>query len=112
MLLHPDPDEPQLLCIDPTQYRYELIRPLLLFPDRSATQRAQETGTHPETVGRLKRRFVQQGMLGLGPAPLDILPARLSFFRINATGLTKLQRHTADPAAEKTRLRAFILRLG
>jgi len=76
VLLHPDPDEPQLLCIDPTQYRYELIRPLLLFPDRSATQRAQETGTHPETVGRLKRRFVQQGMLGLGPAPLDILPAR------------------------------------
>ena len=38
--------------------------------------------------------------------------ATLSFFRINATGLTKLQRHTADPAAEKTRLRAFILRLG
>jgi hypothetical protein len=36
----------------------------------------------------------------------------LSFFRINATGLTKLQRHTADLAAEKTRLRAFILRLG
>ena len=76
MLLHPDPDAPQLQLLDPTQYRYELIRPLLLCPERTATQRAQETGTHPETVGRLKRRFDQQGMLGLVPATLDVLPAR------------------------------------
>jgi hypothetical protein len=49
-------DDPLLPCIDPTQQRYELIRPLLLCPERTATQRAQETGTHPDTVGRLKRQ--------------------------------------------------------
>jgi hypothetical protein len=48
---------------------------LLLCPERTATQRAQEPGTHPETVGRLKRRFAQQGMLGLLPDPLDLHPA-------------------------------------
>ncbi len=72
---HPDPDDPQLPFLDPTQYRYELIRPLLLCPEQSATQRAQETGTHPETVGRLKRRFEQQGMRGLVPDTLDVRPA-------------------------------------
>ena len=35
----------------------------------------QETGTHPETVGRLTRRFAQQGMLGLVPESLDVHPA-------------------------------------
>ena len=76
-LARPDPetDDPLLPCIDPTQQRYELIRPLLLCPDRTATQRARETGTHPETVGRLKRRFEQQGMLGLVPDTLDVHPA-------------------------------------
>ena len=75
MRSHPNPDDPQLRFLDPTQQRYELIRPLLLCPERTATQRAQETGTHPETVSRLKRRFDQQGMLGLVPATLDVLPA-------------------------------------
>ena len=76
MLPHPDADDPQLPFHDPTQQRYELIRPLLLFQERTATQRAQETGTHPETVGRLKRRFEQQGMLGLVPDTLEVLPAQ------------------------------------
>src|SRR5262249_4198832 len=71
----PDADDSQLPFLDPTQYRYELIRPLLLCPERTATQRAQETGTHPETIGRLKRRFAQQGMLGLVPDTLDVHPA-------------------------------------
>ena len=75
MLSHSDPDDPQLRFLDPTQYRYELIRPLLLYPERTATQRAQETGTHPETVSRLKRRFDQQGMLGLVPDTQEIIPA-------------------------------------
>jgi transposase InsO family protein len=75
VLPHSDPDDPQLRFLDPTQYRYELIRPLLLYPERTATQRAQETGTHPETVSRLKRRFDQQGMLGLVPDTRELLPA-------------------------------------
>jgi len=51
--------------VDPIQWRYELIRPLGLLGEGTATPRAQDTHTHPETVGTLKRRFEQQGMLGL-----------------------------------------------
>src|SRR5947208_7827381 len=53
---------------DQLQWRYEVIRPLVLFADRTATQRAHETATHPETVRTLHRRFRQQGMVGLLPA--------------------------------------------
>ena len=84
-------DDLQLPFSDPTQQRYELIRPLLLDPERTATQRAQETGTHPETVGRRKRRFAQQGMLGLGPDTLDVLPARRQL-RVPETVVHELQR--------------------
>ena len=91
MLPHPDPDDPQLRLLDPTQYRYELIRPLLLCPERTATQRAQETGTHPETVRRLKRRFEQQGMLGLVPDTLEVFPARRQL-RVPDSVVRELQR--------------------
>ena len=47
---------------DHVQWRYELIRPLVLFDDRTATQRAQETHTHPDTVRTFTRRFRQQGI--------------------------------------------------
>jgi hypothetical protein len=40
----------QLGFVDQTQWRYEVIRPLVLFADRTAQQRAQETETHPDTV--------------------------------------------------------------
>jgi len=88
---YPDATDPQLPLLDPTQQRYELIRPLLLDPERTATQRAQETGTHPETVGRLKRRFAQQGMLGLLPDTLDVHPARRRL-RVPDTVVHELQR--------------------
>jgi hypothetical protein len=64
---------------------------LLLDPARTATQRAQETGTHPETVGRLKRRFAQQGMLGLVPDTLDVRPAHRQL-RVPDTVVHALQR--------------------
>jgi transposase InsO family protein len=91
VLLLPDADEPQLPFTDPTQYRYELIRPLVLFQDRTATQRAQETATHPDTVGTLKRRFEAQGMLGLLPGTLEIVPARRRR-RVPAEVVQELQR--------------------
>src|SRR5256712_3380421 len=59
---------------DTMQQRYELIRPLVLLQEGPARQRAQETDTHPETVGALKRRFEAQGMLGLLPETLQVLP--------------------------------------
>ena len=53
--------------VDPMQWRYEVIRPLVLFGDRTATQRAHETQTHPDTVRALTRRFQHQGLPGLLP---------------------------------------------
>jgi hypothetical protein len=71
-LLDFDPWQPRFR--DPVQRRYAIMRPLVLFPDRTAAQRAPETHTHPETVGTLKRRFEQQGMLGLVPDHVEIVP--------------------------------------
>jgi hypothetical protein len=59
--------------VDQLHWRYEVIRPLVLLADRTAPQRAQETGTHPETVRQLRRRFCQQGMLGLLPADVEVV---------------------------------------
>ena len=56
------------------QHRYEVIRPLILLEEGTATQRAQETQRHPETVRALARRFRQQGMLGLLPAHYEVVP--------------------------------------
>ncbi len=63
----------QLDFVAQTQWRYEVIRPLILFADRSAQQRAQETHTHPDTVRTLQRRFRQQGMPGLLPADVEVV---------------------------------------
>jgi hypothetical protein len=63
----------QLGCVDQIQWRYEVIRPLVLFADRTMPQRAQETRTHPETVRQLRRRFRQRGMLGLLPADIEVV---------------------------------------
>ena len=73
---HAETDDPHLPFRDPIQQRYERIRPLLLDPERTPAQRAQDTGAHPETVGALTRRFAQQGMLGLVPATQEVRPAR------------------------------------
>jgi transposase len=62
----------QLRFVDQTQWRYEVIRPLVLFADRTATQRARETAMHPDTVRAFHRRFRQQGMLGLLPANVEV----------------------------------------
>jgi transposase InsO family protein/transposase len=72
----PDANDPPLPFDDLTQHRYEIIRPVVVIGNRTATERAKETGTHPETVGRLKRRFEQQGMLGLIPDTVEVVPAR------------------------------------
>src|SRR2546428_7182884 len=73
-----DVDDPQLPLNEPLQQRYELIRPLVLLQDRTASARAQETDTHSETFGALKRRFEAQGMIGLLPDTLQgILVGRL-----------------------------------
>jgi transposase InsO family protein/transposase len=62
----------QLQLVDQTQWRYEVIRPIVLFADRTPRQRADETDTHPATVRTLTRRFRQQGMLGLLPEDVEV----------------------------------------
>jgi len=64
----------ELRFVDQIQWRYELIRPLVLFEDRPARQRADETHTHPETVRKLRRRFQHQGMLGLLLDDVEVVP--------------------------------------
>ena len=75
--MEPRPDFAQLELrfVDQLQWRDELIRPLVLFEGGTAAQRAQETPPHPPTVRKLTRRFQQQGMLGLCPDHLAIIPA-------------------------------------
>ena len=87
----PDFDQLHELCSDPIQRRYDIIRPLVLFHDRTATQRAEATHTHPETVGTLTRRFEQQGMLGLFPDSVEIVPAG-SHPRVSDAGVQELRR--------------------
>ncbi len=50
VLPHPDADDPQLPFLDPTQYRYELIRPLLL-SSRSHRDAAGAGNRHPSGNG-------------------------------------------------------------
>jgi transposase InsO family protein len=66
----------QLGFVDPTQRRYEVIRPLVLFADRTAVQRARETQPHPDPVRKLQRRFQRQGMLGLLPSAVEVAHRR------------------------------------
>jgi len=75
---------------DRTQWRYEVIRPVLLFADRTPQQRARETQTHPATVRRLTRRFRQQGMLGLLPADVEVVA------RGKTTQIPEPVRHELD----------------
>lgn len=62
--------------VDQIQWRYELIRPLVLLEEGTVTQRAQDTHTHPDTVRTFVRRFRQQGMLGLLPDDVEVAHRR------------------------------------
>jgi len=69
----------QLHFVDQCHWRDELIRPVGLFEERPATQqaltqRAHDTATHPATVRQCTRRFEPQGLLGLLPEAVEIVP--------------------------------------
>jgi hypothetical protein len=57
----------QLRFVDHRQWRYEVLRPFVLFADDTAAHRAEATRLQPDTGRRLTRRCQQQGMLGLLP---------------------------------------------
>jgi len=71
----PDFDQFQERCRDPMPRRYASIRPLVRLHDRTAVQRDEATHTPPETGGTLKRRFAHQGLRGLFPEALDLVPS-------------------------------------
>ena len=80
----------QLGFVDQTQRRYEVIRPLVLFADRTVVQRARETQTHPDTVRKLRRRFQHQGMRGLLPSSVEVV------IRARATRIPDAVRQEID----------------
>src|SRR5262250_738288 len=55
----------QLQFIDPIQHDYEVIRPIVLFAETIA-ERSRQTGIERTTIGDKARRFIHDGMLGLG----------------------------------------------
>jgi transposase InsO family protein len=83
-------DQLQLRFRDPVQRRYEIIRPVLL-DECTAAERAAHTHLHPDTIGKLKRRFEQQGMLGLFPAHVEIR-SRERRRQVPAAAVEELQR--------------------
>ncbi len=54
----------RLQCIDPLQYAYEAVRPIVLFGE-TAAERSRQTGMERTIIGDKARRFVTDGMLGL-----------------------------------------------
>ena len=75
--MDPLADFAHLHFVEQVQWRYAVMRPSVLFDDRTAVQRAVETHTHPETVRQLTRRFRRQGTLGLFPEHTEIVsPSR------------------------------------
>jgi transposase InsO family protein/transposase len=52
-------------CVDPLQYAYELIRPIVLFGE-TAAERSRQTGVDRTVIGDKARRFVTDGMNALG----------------------------------------------
>jgi transposase len=66
----------KLTFVDHIQWRYEVIRPVVLLQDTTPQQRAEETQTHPFTVRRLVRQFRKRGMIGLLPGPGEVVGKR------------------------------------
>jgi len=86
----PDFDQLPLRFHDPIQRRYEIIRPVLL-AECAAAERAEQTHLHPDTVGKLTRRFEQQGMLGLFPDHVELI-TRGRHRRVPEAVVEELQR--------------------
>ena len=86
----PDCDQLPRRFHDPVQRRYEIIRPVLL-DECTATERAAHTHLHPDTIGKLKRRFERQGMLGLFPAHVEV-STRGRRRQLPETAVQELQR--------------------
>ena len=62
---------------DHVQWRYEVIRPLVLFEDRTVSQRARNPTSILTRCGGSPDAFSSRGMLGLFPDTVDVVrPSR------------------------------------
>lgn len=59
-----DFDQIRMQFVDPLQYAYELIRPIVLFGE-TAAERSRQTGVDRTVIGDKARRFVTDGMSAL-----------------------------------------------
>jgi transposase InsO family protein len=59
-----DFDQIRMQFIDPLQYGYEVVRPIVLFGE-TAAERSRQTGIDRTVIGDKARRFVTDGMMGL-----------------------------------------------
>jgi putative transposase len=59
-----DFDQIRMQFVDPLQYAYELIRPIVLFGE-TAAERSRQTGVDRTVIGDKARRFVSDGMSAL-----------------------------------------------
>ena len=55
----------QLKITDPIQYDYEVIRPVILYAE-TISERSRQTEIERRQVGETARRFIEEGMYGLG----------------------------------------------
>jgi Homeodomain-like domain len=94
--------------VDQLPWRSELIRPLVLFENGPATQRAQATHTHPDTVRKLRRRCQRQGMLGLLRDGVEVVP-QAPPPRVSEAVIEAIDRRTALDAGFHARELARIV---
>ena len=50
--------------IDEVQRKYEIIRPVILFEDKTVLERSQQTKVHHKAIQKYIRRFEKSGMKG------------------------------------------------
>ena len=79
----------ELHFVDQMQWRYELIRPLVLLAEGTPTTRGGNP-PRPDTVRTFTRRFRAQGMLGLLPNDIEVRP------RGRAQRVPEAVRHEVD----------------
>jgi transposase InsO family protein len=65
MTLSEDFRQIRLKFTDPIQHDYEVVRPIVLF-SKTVSERSRETDVERTKVGDQAKRFVQEGMFGLG----------------------------------------------
>ena len=60
----------RLKFTDPIQHDYEVIRPIVLYAE-TVSERSRQTEIERTQVGEAAKRFIQEGMYGLGDRRIE-----------------------------------------